>query len=71
MNPVLVPNDNANHWRLVIFYFNRQDRRLLVPKRHGLGWTLNFAHAGAWVIIGALIVLLVTRLLTLGTRGRT
>jgi uncharacterized membrane protein len=71
MNRVFLPDDNRNHWRLGIFYFNRDDRRLLVPKRRGFGWTLNFAHVGAWVIIGVFIVLLVSRLLTLGTRGRT
>ncbi len=68
---MILPDQNNNHWRLGVFYFNRQDPRLLVPKRHGFGWTLNFAHLVAWVIIGVIIVLLVTRLLTLGTRGRT
>ncbi len=67
---MILPDQNNNHWRLGVFYFNRQDRRLLVPKRHGIGMTLNFGHLAAWVIIG-LIVLLVSRLLTLGTRGRT
>ena len=68
---VLLPNHNPNHWRLGIFYFNRQDRRLLVPKRSGFGWTLNFAHLGAWLIIVAVIALLVSRLLMRGVRGRT
>jgi len=67
---MILPDQNNNHWRLGVFYFNRQDRRLLVPKRHGIGMTLNFGCLAAWVIIG-LIVLLVSRLLTLGTRGRT
>jgi len=67
---MILPDQNNNHWRLGVFYFNRQDRRLLVPKRHGIGMTLNFGHLAAWVIIG-LIVLLISRLLTLGTRGRT
>jgi uncharacterized membrane protein len=71
MNHMFVPNDNPKRWRLGIFYFNRQDRRLLVPKRHGVGVTLNFGHLAAWVIIGVIILLLVSRLLTLGTRGRT
>ena len=68
---MFLPSDNPKHWRLGIFYFNRDDRRLLVWKRHGLGWTLNFGHFAAWLIIGAIIVLLVGRLLTTGTRGRT
>ena len=68
---MILPKDNSNHWRLGIFYFNRADRRLLVPKRHGVGMTLNFGHLAAWVIIGVIIVLLVSRLLTRGMRGRT
>ncbi len=27
---MFLPNHNPNHWRLGIFYFNRQDRRLRV-----------------------------------------
>ena len=68
---MFLPNHNPNHWRLGIFYFNRQDRRLLVRKRHGFGWTLNFAHVAAWVIIGLIVLLLVSRLLTRGMKGRT
>jgi uncharacterized membrane protein len=68
---MLLPKDNPNHWRLGIFYVNRQDRRFLVPKRHGIGMTLNFGHLGAWVIIGVIVLLLLSRLFTLGTRGRT
>ena len=68
---VFIPNDNPNHWRLGIFYFNRQDPRLLVPKRRGFGWTLNLAHVTAWAIIGIIVLLLVSRLLTRGMRGRT
>jgi uncharacterized membrane protein len=71
-HPQFLPTLNdPNHWRLGVFYFNRRDRRLFVPKRHGLGVTLNFGHVAAWVIIGVIVVLLLGRLLTFGTRGRT
>jgi len=36
-----------------------------------VGITLNFGHLAAWVIIGVIIVLMVSRLLTRGMRGRT
>ncbi len=26
---------------------------LWAPKVYGAGWTLNFAHRGAWVVVGA------------------
>jgi uncharacterized membrane protein len=31
-----------------LFYKNPKDERLWVPKRLGLGWTINFAHPAAW-----------------------
>ena len=41
---------DPQHWKLGIFYFCREDRRALVPKRiRGLGWTLNFARPSAYV----------------------
>ena len=35
-------NDSRN-WKYYVIYFNKLDNRLWVPKRYGLGWTLNFA----------------------------
>lgn len=44
------------HWKLGLFYFNPGDPALLVEKRLGVGYTLNFARWRAWVIL-ALILL--------------
>lgn len=44
-------------WKLGVFYFNRDDPSVLVEKRFGIGYTMNFAHPVAWVIL--LLVLLV------------
>jgi len=42
----------SRHYRWGVFYVNADDPRLWVPKRLGLGWTLNFARpAAAWVLI--------------------
>jgi uncharacterized membrane protein len=52
--------DNPQNYKLGIFYFNRKDKRLIVPKRKRmLGWTMNFARPGAylWVIIIIAIVI--------------
>jgi len=65
-----LPDANPNHWRLGIFYFNSQDRRLFVPKRRGFGWTLNFANIWAWLLVGLIIFVLIARLLNRGVRGR-
>jgi hypothetical protein len=58
--PVLVrtgkrPPDNA--WR-GIFYSNPDDPALLVPKRFGVGYTLNFGNPWSWAVL-AMIFLIV------------
>ncbi|WP_406826626.1 DUF5808 domain-containing protein [Pedobacter sp. KACC 23697] len=47
-----IEKENAGNWKWGIFYFNKNDRRLIVPKRIKiLGWTLNFAHPLSYLII--------------------
>jgi uncharacterized membrane protein len=41
----------GDHWKLGVFYVNRDDAALFVPKRFGIGYTLNFGHVAAWVIM--------------------
>lgn len=43
-------------WNGVV-YSNAKDPRLWVPKLSGFGATLNLAHARAWLILGAILVL--------------
>ncbi|MCA2969699.1 MAG: hypothetical protein INH43_14365 [Acidobacteriaceae bacterium] len=43
------------HWRLGVFYVNPEDPALLVEKRFGLGWTLNFANPISWVLLAAIV----------------
>ena len=39
------------YWKLGIFYFNRDDPAVLMEKRFGLGYSLNFARSTAWIIL--------------------
>ena len=43
-------------WKLGIFYFNRDDSAVLVEKRFGLGYSLNFARPTAWIIVLLLLM---------------
>jgi uncharacterized membrane protein len=43
-------------WKFGMLYFNPDDAALWVEKRAGIGYTMNFAHVSAWVIM-ALILL--------------
>jgi uncharacterized membrane protein len=47
------------YWKLGVFYVNRDDPALMVEKRFGIGYTLNFGHTGAWLVIGALVAVAV------------
>jgi uncharacterized membrane protein len=43
---------DSNNWKLGILYFNKEDKRIIVPKRIGfLGWTVNFATPIVYVIL--------------------
>jgi uncharacterized membrane protein len=46
-------------WRGGLIYYNPGDAAVIVPKRYGLGWTLNFARPVAWAYIGGMVVVLV------------
>lgn len=43
---------DPGNYRWGIFYFNRRDPRVVLPKRAAwMGWTLNFAHPGSYLIL--------------------
>jgi uncharacterized membrane protein len=37
-----------------MFYYNPDDPALVVEKRFGIGWTLNFGNRWCWVLVPAL-----------------
>lgn len=45
-------SDELRKYKWGIFYYDRKDRRIFVPKRNRLmGWTLNFANPFSYLII--------------------
>lgn len=49
----------SDHW-VGLFYVNRNDKRILVPKRVvGMGWTINLGNPYSYLIIIAIIVILI------------
>lgn len=54
------PAENSSNYKYGIFYYNRDDKRILVPKRAKLlGWTFNFAHPTSYLIMAALIIIII------------
>jgi uncharacterized membrane protein len=61
---VTVFRDDDRYWYGGLFYNNPDDPALLVPKRYGLGWTVNFGNPqGKLLLIGTLLLPLVLALL--------
>ena len=48
--------DSDECWKLGVFYFNPEDSSLLVPKRSGLGYTLNFANPWSWLVLAVALL---------------
>ncbi|HTR48208.1 MAG TPA: DUF5808 domain-containing protein [Verrucomicrobiae bacterium] len=44
-------------WKLGLFYYNPDDAALLVEKRIGIGYTLNFARTPAWICLTLVLFL--------------
>ena len=57
-NDALLRDDDA-FWKLGMFYWNPKDPSIIIPKRFGVGWTINYARPEAWAISGGLVVLTV------------
>jgi uncharacterized membrane protein len=51
--------DDDRYWYGGVFYNNPDNPTLFVPKRFGLGWTMNFGHPRAkLVLLGMLLLVL-------------
>ena len=46
-----------DHWK-GFFYCNPEDPQLLVPKRYGIGYTLNFGNPWSWALLAMILVML-------------
>lgn len=59
-------DDDDRHWLTGTIYINREDKRILVPKKLGLGLgrTLNLAHPASWLVLLAPLVVAILLTLT-------
>lgn len=49
---------NPDNWKGV-FYFNRKDPRLMVPKITLTGWTFNFANPWTYILIVLILLIII------------
>lgn len=50
-------------WRAGMFYVNPDDPAILVEKRFGIGYTLNFGHPAAWLLTALILAVVILPLL--------
>jgi uncharacterized membrane protein len=55
--------NEAECWKWGMFYYNPLDKRIFLPKKTGLGFTLNFAHPVSIVIICTAIVFIIINII--------
>ena len=52
------PIDDIDNYIWNIFYYNRNDSRIIVPKRtRFLGWTINFARTESYLLVFAVLLI--------------
>lgn len=51
-----VARDDDRFWKLGMFYVNADDPSIIVPKRFGVGWTINHARPAAWLLVIAIVL---------------
>jgi uncharacterized membrane protein len=44
-------------WKGGLFYYNPDDPAIMVEKRFGIGWTLNFGNKWSWIILISILTL--------------
>lgn len=44
------------YWKWGLFYYNPDDPSIWIEKRMGIGYTVNFARPGAWLVMGVILV---------------
>ncbi|MET3934112.1 DUF5808 domain-containing protein [Arthrobacter sp. OAP107] len=54
----LAHRDDDKYWRGGLIYVNREDHALMVPRRFGLGWTLNFGNPRAAMLLAGVAALI-------------
>lgn len=52
--------DDDERWRAGVFYVDREDPAIVVPKRFGIGWSLNYGNPRSWAALALFAIITVT-----------
>ncbi len=53
--PKIMNRDDDRFWKMGFIYYNREDPAMMVPKRFGLGYTINLGNILSWVILTVIV----------------
>ena len=51
--------DDDAQWRLGVFYLNREDPSVVVPRRFGVGWAMNWGNPRSWGLVALFVAAVV------------
>ena len=51
--------DDDARWRLGVFYLNREDPSVVVPRRFGVGWAMNWGNPRSWGLVALFVAAVV------------
>ncbi|TWP36918.1 DUF1648 domain-containing protein [Leekyejoonella antrihumi] len=51
--------DDDRYWKAGLIYVNREDPALFVPKRQGIGYTINLGHRAGQIVTGLVLLIVV------------
>ncbi len=54
-----INRDDDRHWKMGMFYFNKEDPSLFVEKRFGIGFTFNFGRPLGWILLGVIVIVII------------
>ena len=58
--------DDDASWRLGLFYVNREDPSVVVPRRFGVGWSMNWGNPRAWGLAALFVAAVVAFVVVIG-----
>ena len=64
-NPQNINRQLPEYWKLEIFYYNKEDKSMLVSSRYGVGFALNYGHKVVQAATAVLAAVAVTAIVLL------
>lgn len=58
--------DDDARWHLGLFYVNREDPSVVVPRRFGVGWAMNWGNPRSWGLVALFVAAIAVFVVIIG-----